>query len=326
MIPRLLLVGGPGGSGSSTRAAEFADSWARDGHRVGVAAIDPTFGASGLTTEPGCVPVRVDAQLPGPLRVAARSWRVDPFVAEELVRRLEGLPLLWQLPQLIERFDRVVVDAGSALGRMLLGAHLVPWLLTEAGPLHGGWLRATRPVTALAMGGSGLGRAGAEQLAGVTERAEELSQLVISPQTAVVLTADAAAAKVRHLGAAVSLAQARLGATVGTSERGKGAEQVLAGVPQWCDVEQGWEEQLADPARDVEIRGSAREGAVSWRIPLPYSSFEDVDLEQSGTRLVLGVHDHRRTFLLPSLLDRHVAQSAYLRHGILEVTFRPENA
>lgn len=330
MIPRLLLVGGPGGSGSSTWAARLADSWAEQGHRVAVTAVDPVFGAHRLVTHEGASPVRHQPQLPAALQSAARSWRFDPFVAQELLHRLDGPAVLWQLPELLDRFDRVVVDAGATLGRLLLTAHALPWALDEAGPLHGGWLRATRPVTALAMGGAAIGKAGGEQLAAVTRRAEELSQVVISGETAVVVSSGAPAEKVRHAAAAVSLAQARLGATVGAAcdERLDGAPHAphLPHLPHWVDLPTGWDTDLADPDRDVEIRGGARGDEVLWRIPLPFNSFEEIDLEQSAARLVIGAHGHRRTFVLPSLLSRYVADRANLRHGILEVTFRPENA
>ncbi len=322
MRPRLFLVGGPGGSGASTWAARVADDLAgREGSSVAVVATDPVFGAGRLVTEPGCVPASAPAEIPDPLAAAARSWRVDPFVVDQLLGRLDGLPVLWQLPDLLDRFDRVVVDAGSLLPKVLLTAHLLPWALDEVGPLHGGWLRATRPVTALAMGTGAIGRAGAEQLGRIVDRAAQLSELVLAPQTAVLLTGDSAPSKQLHAAAGVSLAQARLGATLGERDH-----PGLAQVPAWTELEPGWPDRLASPGRDVEIHGTAKDGDLVWRIPLPFNSFQDVELEQSGTALVVGVHDHRRTFVLPSLFARHVARSARLRHGILEVTFEPENA
>lgn len=326
MSPRLLLVGGPGGSGSSTWAAALADDWAARGLSVGVVSLDPRFGAHTLTTHRDAVMVRPEVDLPEILSSAARSWGLDPFVVDQALALLSatGGPALWQLPRLLERFDRVVVDAGAQLSGLVLQAHRLPWLLSEAGPLHSGWLRATRPVIALAMGSSAIDKAGASRLAAVAEDAVRLSELVMSRATASVLCARNASptAKVRHHACALALAQCRLGAVVTA-----GDDVVLCDgprvIPMWSDLPRNWDEKLADPPRESSVRGDARDGAVTWELPLPFVDPAEVELEQSGNRLTVAVQESRRTFVLPSLLARHVATGATVRQGILGVTFEP---
>ncbi|MBC9957606.1 hypothetical protein [Yimella sp. cx-51] len=332
MTARLLIVGGAGGAGSSTRAARMADSLAADGARVGVAALDPHFGADGMVTRPGCVQVRVEPRVPDEVAAAADAWRVDPIVTARLIDDMtqRGLPLLWRLPELVSEHDHLVLDLGSALGRALLAVHQLRWYLGELGPLHAGWLRATRPVTALAMGSSVIGKAGSRQLAAVVEHLDVVADLIGGSGSAVVLVHGAgerASAKARLHASATFLAQVRLGAVVADSVAPDDflrAQLEGCGIPVWDELADGWVHRLADPGRGPSLTGDARDDEViSWRIPLPFNDFSEVDVEQSGRRLIVGVQGERRTFELPSSLQRHSASSASVRTGILEVLFDP---
>lgn len=320
MSVRLLLVGGPGGAGSSTWAARMADWWAKSGASVAVLSLDEQFGAQSLTTHPGCRPVGGGMTVSSTLSCAMAAWGVDPFAVDLLRSGIgsSGLPALWRLPEALETHDRVVVDLGAAFGRTIVGVHQLPWLISAAGPLHSGWLRAARPVTALAMGASAIGKAGTTQLAELSERSTRLSDLVMSTDTAGVIVTAAQPHKVRRAAALATLAQLRVGAFVGPHY----ADGL--GTPTWAELTDDWEARLADRPRSVDVRGSARGGDVIWRISLPYNDFDEIDLQQSGARLALGMHGQWRTFALPSLLARHAARAASLRQGILEVTFSPE--
>jgi hypothetical protein len=58
---------------------------------------------------------------------------------------------------------------------------------------------------------------------------------------------------------------------------------------------------------------------ATLRLPLPLAQHGDVSLRQVGAELVIGVHDHTRTLVLPPALHGWSASGAALADGALTV-------
>lgn len=336
MIPRLILVGGPGGSGASTCAAAAADSLCDEGLDVAVVCSDARFGASTLVTHQAVTVIETASTVPSWAEEVLDNWAVDQVLAAELAHDIgrSGLRSVWDLPQLLQDHDRVVLDLGSSIAGTMLALHRLDWVLGQVGPLHRGWLRATRPVTALAMGPAAIGRLGARRLDEAHQSVDELVQLLTSSESSALLTlgdGPRAVAKLADLAAGVTLSQVRIGAVLGQGVTDNRAwkthpfarQSSALGIPAWESLSPGWSDRMAEAERESELEGTARAGDVTWRIPLPFNTFQDVEVEQWERNLIVDVAGFRRAFRLPSLLERHAARSAGVRHGILEVVLSP---
>ncbi|TWP36982.1 ArsA family ATPase [Leekyejoonella antrihumi] len=337
MLPRLVLVGGAGGAGASTCAAGIAAAYAADGRRVSLATLDGCAGAGDLVSE--ATVSRLGAGAPRPDLSAARGAMDLAGLDPRLIDELGGLPgrelvgVLWALADAPEH-DLVVIDAGARVVDLVQLAGMLPWFVQGVLPAQRGWLTATRPLLAAAVGRRWPGPDTADALRAVYEATVRARDRLLGGTTATVLVMgdDASArAKTRWLARGLSLHDAyprvvarRQGSTFGVSP-------VLPDVPVWdlpataddtvqCGVS-GLPDLTAPPDRARDIRADGQD--MLWRMALPLIDSQNLRLTQEGDDLVLEAHGHRRLVGLPTALRRCRPAGALLRHGILEVRFRP---
>lgn len=339
MDPRLLLVAGPGGAGSSTCAARLAQEMAaaRPG-RVAVVDLDPVCGASALVgpeVRTATAELRTDARGPGSTRSGAPSavtdWAVraglDARVPDEL-RRLPGVDVVTLLDDCAalahdqHDVDVVVVDVGSALPQVLTVADRAPWLVDQGALLQRGWFSTVRPLaSALVPDWPG------ESLASLTRaaRARVDAWLRVPTLAEVVLVEPTDGApvpawrtdgidpvrpdhRVRRVrvtaelyGIPIRAARDVVETEANTAVRGDGLHASLA-----------------------RGRGGVWEGAGSdwlWRLPLPSVRSGELALARDLDDLAIEALGVRRVVRLPTAMRRLSIGRARLRDGVLTVPF-----
>ncbi|NHN55944.1 hypothetical protein G9U51_09170 [Calidifontibacter sp. DB0510] len=306
--PRLILVGGPGGAGSSTTAAALADILAASGAKVVVAAADSQFGAGALTgpdvqiwESGGAGGDRLAAALDG----IGLDARLADLVAAAGDRSL--LPLFTALPQLAGQTDHIVVDAGAAIAGLALAARSSGLAAGRVATLQRGWLRASRPVAALALDGLWPGADLLRRVPALQQTAAEVDDLLTADCVALLVPGGSpqGPAKADRLAAGLSLAQ----------------------VPAVTLVEDADPiELLAAPRTPAEVSITETGDAITWRMPLPHIDFRGLTVDRDGDLLTLRAYGWHRVLVLPSALRRHHPSRARLAQGILEVTFRAARA
>ncbi len=326
-MTQVVLVGGPGGAGSSTAAAALADSLASAGSTVAVRAADPEFGATTLVTDAvEILPAAVDLAR-DELASLVRGQVADlvlPAVQELTVGGVVGA--LWDLPEQVagESFDHVVIDVGSGLRTLHSAVRPLRDATARAQGFGPGWARSARPLQALALGSASRS---VDAVRALATRSDSVAAIVRSAATVVVHGSHPRADdRTRAMARAVVLGGGRLaavhpapGADVGDSLR---AELGAYGVPVLgADLDPS---AFADPAREPELVGGPKDDLVVWRVPLPFNTIDDVEVDRVGDALVVSAGTARGLYDLPSLLSRYGAHGTRVRHGMLEVAFIPD--
>lgn len=312
----VVLVGGPGGAGSTSETVRLARAAQEAGADVrvldldawnGVRSADPSLPV--LDPPSGVVPelaelidlVGLDARLPEELLHL-------PGIS--LARSLSAVGAAGRLP------GPLLVDCGAALIDLLELADRLPWVVRAVQPAHQGWLRTARPVTALAgagwpaaQGASAMRRVGSA----VCTWRDQLS-------TAVVVLR---------------------GAPEDPRRRRFEVAARLFGLVVAADEPEPWRlaRDAADPlpegpvplARAGELspvdagagQGAPRDGSWHFRMPIGPASASELSLARGQDAVMLEVLGMRRILGLPNTLDRHRISSASVRDGMLGLRFDP---
>ncbi|GAB3584782.1 ArsA family ATPase [Calidifontibacter terrae] len=321
----VILVGGPGGAGSSTAAARLADALAATGASVGVAGGDPEFGAS-TRTGPGCVVLRPEPSAPSELHDLSRAYGVDgliPALDELTSGGIAGA--IWALTDQVDAgvLDHVVVDVGSALRSLHVTVRTLAGAASRAQGLNPGWLRSARPLGALGLAGLG-GPRMAESARAVAARVDRLAALIGDAPSVVIHSGDTRADdRTRAVARAVVLGSGRLGAVHGVPGEALRDRLRAYTVPVVTELDATLLPILADPPRQPVLSGGPKDPRVIWRVPLPFNEIDEVEVDRIGDSLMVRVGASRRLFNLPSLLARHTAHGTRVRQGMLEVAFTP---
>ncbi|MFF9480244.1 ArsA family ATPase [Streptomyces sp. NPDC014733] len=235
-------------------------------------------------------------------RQAARALR--PVLAQ-----LAGVPMPAQ--KLYEAADRweqelaavqAVIDAPGTTVR----------LVTDAGPVAAGTLRAAR--AGLALHGRRTDAVLVNRLLPTGSADPFLAALSDAQQDALAALREEVAGvpvhEIAHLGrdpqgldalaALLGADAARIGAT---------ADTTAPAADPWTV-----EDRLAD------------DGLLVWRVPLPGAAREGLGLVRRGDEIVVTVGRHRRIRTLPSALRRCTVTGAGLREGELQIRFTPDPA
>lgn len=322
----VVLVGGPGGAGSSTVAARLADALARDGAAVGVSAADPEFGAGALVTEPRCVVLEPRAAVSDELLELTRAYGVGPLLPSLSELSSGGVAgAIWALPDQVDAgvLDHVVVDAGAALRSLHVTVRALASATGHAQSLNPGWLRTARPLGALGLATGGGARM-AQAARALATRVDRLSALIsASPVLLIHPAAGDPDARTAALARAVVLGGGRLGGVLGNPGDDLADRLAAYGVPVLATIDAGLPALLADPPASPDVVGGPGDDRVLWRTPLPFNRIDDVEVDRVGDSLAVQVGSTRRLFTLPSLLARYSAHGVRVRQGMLEVAFTP---
>lgn len=320
MAPRVLLIAGPGGAGSSTAAARVADHLAGAGRPVTVLDTDPYDGAGARCSDPAVV--RGAARRSGDSDAAVRLLEalgdsadlVDP-VRHTITATL--LRLLWSIPLDAGSEHTVVIDAGTSGPELARLARTLPSTLSRLSRVGSKWLRTTRPLLA-AMGGRGpAGSALLAQLQEGADRARAIRGVVCGGAGGAAFVAGDEK-KTARIGVGVGLSGVRVRGVVAHED----SNGFLPGVTRIAAPE-----ALVDRTWDTEpplriSTDSATEG-YRMRMPLPLNDFRELRLRWSGHSLTLAAWGHQSVLDLPSTLQRCRPSGARLRDGMLDVAFRP---
>lgn len=313
MTGRLLLVGGPGGSGASTLAARIADAHAEAGSRVAVIDTDPEFGATRAVTQ-DVTRARPRAPRVDDAQAFLARAGVDPDLVPALGESVAGVLPWWGLPDLLVDHDLVVADVGSGLGTLHLHARSVELLAREvsavaAGAAWSSWARAL----------GGRPRSVQQRLAGFAARARTRIDGLAASGTAVVVVAapgELGAAKTRAVCRGVALGGGRLATVVGEVTGALDDELRAHGIES--------RDPLDVPVGTVfrpRLHGSPGDDRVRWQLPVPFCDEDSIDVAIGGDLLSVTVAGRSVLHRLPGLLSRYTARGTRVRQGILEVAF-----
>lgn len=307
--PSLVLVGGPGGAGTSRATASLADRLARTGRRVAVADLDPFHGASARLEDAAVeVLAPTTGEAAGQVGAALDRVGLDPRVATEIAT-LPGTDvaeLLHRLTMASGRpdLDLVLVDLGSRILDVITVAGRLPWLATHLLRAQRGWLSTVRPRTASLLNRwpGADGHVTAQRFA---HRAQAWADLVQRADP--LLVADRSDPRLRRLQLGLALHELPTPSGV-TAER----------MSEWTDLPSP---EPALPAAFVE-----RGDGWAWRLALPGLRSQELRVDRSGDDLALEVLGVRRLVSLPTAMRRFRTAGARVATGHLEITFVPEES
>ncbi|MCB5910669.1 ArsA family ATPase [Streptomyces pinistramenti] len=242
-----------------------------------------------------------------PERQAARALR--PVLAQ-----LAGVPMPAQkLYEAAERWEGEL----AAVQRVIDAPGTTVRLVTDAGPVAAGTLRAVR--AGLALHGRRTDAVLVNRLLPTGSADPVLAALSGSQQAALKVLReefpDVPVHEVPHLGRDPQGLDALDALTCGAGDEpweiaGRAAEPDAGGA--------------ADPWA-VEDRLAA-DGLLVWRVPLPGAAREGLGLVRRGDEIVVTVGRYRRIRTLPSALRRCTVSGAGLRDGVLDIRFAPDPA
>lgn len=325
MAPRVLVVAGPGGAGSSTMAAGIADHLAAAGRPVTVLDNDPYTGARSRCAE--AIPAAGPAAAPAASKTvdlqSLLSVLGDSAEVVEPLRHTDtaaALRLLWSIP--VEASDEhiVVVDAGSNGPDLARLARMLPASLLQLSRVSSKWLRTARPFAA-AVGGKLPGPELLRQVQDSAERARAIRNAVCGGSGGALLVGGDPG-KTARIGVGVALSGVLVRGVVGLEN---GPEDLLPGVPRVASPAD-WLASDWDTQPPVQIVADMTDEGYQMRMPLPLSDFRELKLRWSGHSLTLAATGHQSVLDLPSVLQRCRPSSASLRDGMLDVAFRPTRA
>lgn len=323
MGPRVVLVGGPGGAGSSTTAALLADHLAGAGRGVTVLDSDAYDGAGARCTNPSVQRVdasrRTHSDAVGRL-VEALGDSADLVDAVRDTDTASAVQLLWSIPPDAGPEHTVVIDAGSTAPEVARLARALPTTMRRLSRLGSGWLRTARPLLA-AVGGRRSGPAVLSQLQSGSHRARAIRNAVCGGTGGALLVAGDSG-KTARIGVGIGLSGVRVRGVVGldeTTERALPGVQRLGAVTELLSAD--WE-----TAPPLWIFADAETEGYRMRMALPLKDFRDLKLRWAAHSLTLSACGHRSVLELPSALQRCRPSGAQLRDGMLEVVFRPIEA
>lgn len=328
MAPRLILVAGPGGAGSSTCAARLAQRWELEQRgRVAVLDLDPVCGARALMgaalRASGAGGRERDHRGDGGGGVLT-SWvdraGLDARVPEEL-GRLPGADVLLLVDEMsrlreVEDLRAVVVDVGARLPELVSVADRAPWLVGQLTLLQRGWLSSVRPLVSMVVPDWGADSV-ATVAAAAGDRVGSWPAMVADAEVMLVGSAPterravAGDDRVRRLHIACEL--------YGLSVSGADDVSTLEGS-----------EPPARAAADPAGRGAGVwEGAGShwvWRLPLPSVRSGELALARDVDELAVEALGVRRVVRIPTAMRRLRIGGARLRGGMLSVSFEERRA
>ncbi|MFI7100471.1 ArsA family ATPase [Streptomyces sp. NPDC050161] len=241
-----------------------------------------------------------------PERQAARALR--PVLAQ-----LAGVPMPAQ--KLYEAAERWEAEL-AAVQRVIDAPGTTVRLVTDAGPVAAGTLRAVR--AGLALHGRRTDAVLVNRLLPTGSADPFLAGLSGSQQDALKALReefpDVPVHEIGHLGRDPQGIDALDALAGGCAD---GTWQIAGAAPQDAGG-------AADPwAVDDRL---ATEGLLVWRVPLPGAAREGLGLVRRGDEIVVTVGRHRRIRTLPSALRRCTVSGAGLREGVLEIRFTPDPA
>lgn len=323
MVPRVLLVAGPGGAGSSTTAALLADHLAGDGHEVTVLDSDPYDGAGARCVDSSVrrSPARRDddSGAGGLLEALGDSAELVESVRDTITAA--SLRLLWSIPLDAGPQHTVVIDAGSSGPELARLARTLPPTMLRLSRFGTGWLRTARPLLA-AVGGRRPRPALLTQLHDASRRARAIRNAVCGGSGGAVLVAGDSG-KTARLGVGVGLSGVRVRGVIGLE--GHANRLLLPGVQRLEAATELFDREW-DAELPLRITSDATTEGYRMRMPLPLSDFRDLKLRWADHSLTVTACGHRSVLDLPSALQRCRPSNARLRDGMLEVVFRPIRA
>lgn len=307
--PQLVLVGGPGGAGTSRAVAALADRLAHAGHQVALADLEPWNGASSRLTHAGVevlAPSGDDAI--GPVSAMLDRVGLDPRLAAEAAG-LSGADVGEILHRLSVAHTRpdlevVLVDLGSRIVETVGLADRLPWLATHLLRAQRGWLSSTRPRAAslLSRWPGADGHAAAQRFAA---RTSDWAALIRAADAVLIGEPDDPRLRRLRLGLALHEMQA---------PEGVRAEDVGA----WQDLPTADERSVVGLTADGD--------GWAWRLALPGLRSQELRVDRSGDDLALDVLGIRRLVPLPSALRHFRTAGARVTAGHLEITFVPKES
>ncbi|WP_026181066.1 ArsA family ATPase [Demetria terragena] len=302
--PRLVLLGGPGGVGTSAACADFADHYARAGQQVAVADLDPWNGASSRLQGTSVEVVTSSAE--GMARPAGRLLDrvgLDPRLASELVVSPGSgyLELIHRLGMLTERtdLDVVLVDVGCHIVDVVSTADRLPWLVTHLLRAQRGWLSSARPRAATRLSW--------------WPGADTHAQMQRVLDRVVGWAGDLSAAQAYLVGEESDPRTRRL--RLGLALHELGAPSVTGGASL-----------LPEPAPRSAATMVERDTGWAWRLTVPGLRSHEVRVDRSGDDLAVEVLGMRRLVTLPSALRRFRTAGARVSADHLEISFVPKES
>ncbi len=324
------MVAGAGGAGSSTFAARLALGYAARGRPVVLIGADPVEDATSMIKKStGSLRLVSSSQeLPGrtpALGPLLDLVGLDPRLAQELglLSEASGARLLCHLATNVRPHETVVIDAGRDGVDLVRLAGAAPWILQRLAPAQRGWLGASRPLLAGALGarwpGAGLTRA--VQEAG--RHAAAAGELLLGQGSATVVVAGTApVAKGRRFVVGLGLNAAPVTAVLSVEP------DAVPGVAGWVsgvdtDVSIDELDRHARVSRNGDISWERAGESFVWRMPLPGVRPGELSLSMILDDLVLNALGHRSVMTMPTVLRRCAPQDARVGDGVLTVRFTP---
>lgn len=307
--PRLVLLGGPGGVGTSGATATLADRLAGSGERVAVADLDPHHGATARLTHsaPDVLRPAVGEAI-GSVGALLDRLGLDPRLAGELavLPGAETVEIVHRLAGARTRrdLDVILVDLGSRVIDVVAVADRLPWLASHLLRAQRGWLSSTRPRTATRLGRwpGADGHAAAGRFAGHARSWAEAIRAVD-----VVLVGEQSDERFRRL---------RLGLALHELPAPEAVRPAV--VAEWST--------LPGPAEGEAATLVERADGWTWRLALPGLRSQELRVDRSGDDLALEVLGVRRLVTLPSAMRRFRTAGARVSAGHLEIEFVPEES